>query len=61
VSDQPLPENCTARVRDNHGYITTESCTTKRPLIDKGGCSTGCCDYYECPDCGKHIKVCYEE
>jgi hypothetical protein len=55
------PKNCTAKVRCIKGIITTTSCQTGIPLIDKGGNSDGDCDYYECPDCGKFIKICYEE
>ena len=58
---KPDPKNCTALVSNNNGYITTKSCTTGKPLIDEGGCSDGCCDYYTCPDCGKYIKICYED
>jgi hypothetical protein len=58
---KPRPEDCTAKVSCINGHITTKSCTTFVPLIDKGGCSDGCCDYYECPDCGKYIKICYED
>lgn len=52
---------CTAKVIDNHGIITTESCVTKKPLIDRGGSSDGERDYYECPDCGKQITIDYRE
>jgi hypothetical protein len=55
------PKNCTARVNCDNGIITTRSCTTQRPLIDKGGSSDGERDYYECPDCGKSITIDYRE
>lgn len=55
------PEKCTAKVRCLNGRITTESCTTKRPLIDDGGSSDGERDYYICPDCGKNITIDYRE
>lgn len=54
-------ENCTAIVNCDKGIITTESCTTKQPLIDCGSNSDGSKDYYECPDCGKHITIDYTE
>lgn len=55
------PKNCTGQVRCDNGRITTESCTTKQPLIDTGGSSDGERDYYRCPDCGKNITVDYRE
>lgn len=58
---RPDPANCTAMVRCNGGRITTESCTTRRPLIDDGGSSDGERDYYICPDCRKSITVDYRE
>lgn len=57
----PDPKNCTAKVHWNGGYITTESCTTKKPLIDDGGSSDGERDYYICPDCRKSITIDYRE
>jgi len=58
---RPDPKNCTAQVRCDGGRITTESCTTRRPLIDDGGSSDGERDYYICPDCGKNITIDYRE
>ncbi|BEP44094.1 hypothetical protein [Variovorax sp. V15] len=58
---RPDPKKCTAKVHWNGGYITTESCTTKRSLIDNGGSSDGERDYYVCPDCGKNITIDYRE
>lgn len=52
---------CTAVVMCDHGVITTQSCATKLPLIDKGSSSDGERDYYECPDCGKYIVIDYRE
>ena len=57
----PKPENCTAEVHCINGRITTESCTTKLPMIDEGGSSDGERDYYRCPDCGKSITIDYRE
>lgn len=52
---------CTALVTCLNGIIKTESCKTKQPLIDRGSNSDGSIDYYECPDCGKHIAIDYTE
>lgn len=52
---------CTAMVHCINGRITTESCKTKKPLIDKGGSYDGNRDYYQCPDCGKSITIDYTE
>lgn len=52
---------CTARINYNKGVITTESCKTKKPLIDLGSDTSGDRDYYRCPDCGKHITIDYRE
>lgn len=54
------PTRCKAWVDCTNGIVTTGSCQTKRPLIDRGGCSEGCCDYYECPDCGYRFTVEYD-
>lgn len=59
--EKPHPSKCTAKVCNNSGYITTESCTTHQPLINKGSSHDGECDYYECPDCGKSITADYRE
>lgn len=58
---KPDPKNCTALVSCDNGRITTKSCTTGKPLIDKGGSTDGERDYYECPDCGKRITIDYRE
>ena len=52
-------EKCTASVNMdwNTGKCTTKSCKTGRPLIDRGGCDTGCCDDFECPDCGHKFRI----
>jgi hypothetical protein len=60
-ADRPDPKKCTALVSCIDGIITTKSCTTGQPLIDKGGSSDGERDYYECPDCGKAITIDYRE
>lgn len=52
---------CTAKVLINNGVITTRSCKTKVPLLDKGSSSDGDRDYYMCPDCGKNITIDYRE
>lgn len=52
---------CTAIVDCTNGIITTESCKTKQPLIDKGSSYDGAKDYYKCPDCGKNITIDYTE
>lgn len=48
---------CTAYAEINHGVVSTHSCTTGRPLIDRGSCNEGCCDDYECTDCGHRFRV----
>jgi hypothetical protein len=55
------PSKCTAKVYNNNGYITTESCVSKSKLIDKRSSSDGERDYYSCPDCGKEIVIDYNE
>jgi len=55
------PKKCTAIVNCTNGRITTNSCTTGQPLIDKGESSDGERDYYQCPDCGKSITIDYRE
>lgn len=55
------PKKCTAQVRCINGRITTESCTTKAPLISNGESSDGERDYYICPDCRKDITIDYRE
>lgn len=62
MSDQvPDQKKCTAVVLCEAGRISTQSCTTKRPLIDDGESSDGERDYYICPDCGKNITIDYRE
>jgi hypothetical protein len=61
MADGLNPKNCTALVRCNNGHITTQSCTTKQPLIDMGESDDGERDYYRCPDCGKNITIDYRE
>lgn len=51
-------KKCKAFVRlEDDGKITTHSCTTDSRLIDRGGCSDGYCDDYECPDCGHQFRI----
>lgn len=61
MSETSKQEKCTARVECVNGRITTKSCKTGIPLIDKGGSSDGERDYYTCPDCGKYIVIDYRE
>jgi hypothetical protein len=61
LDHKPDPKKCTAKVHCVNGRITTESCTTKKPLIDDGESSDGERDYYICPDCCKNITIDYRE
>lgn len=61
TTEKPDPKNCRAKVICDGGRITTKSCTTGGPLIDRGESSDGERDYYECPDCGKQITIDYRE
>lgn len=55
------PLKCTALVTCINGIVKTQSCQTKQPLRSEPDTSDGSCDSYTCPDCGKFIRVCYEE
>ena len=40
---------------DNNEYIN-EPCKSKN-LQRKGGCDNGCCDDFECSDCGYSFRI----
>lgn len=39
------------------GSVAVLSCKEKTPLRSVGDCGAGCCDRYECPDCGERFLV----
>jgi hypothetical protein len=56
---RPDPNRCTAAVAVDWAAnrVTTRSCRTGRPLLDLGTCDIGCCDRFECPDCGHSFTI----
>lgn len=52
-----------ASPRNRHEVVITKecvsvlSCEKKLHLRSIGDCGLGCCDDYECPDCGKRFRV----
>jgi hypothetical protein len=54
-------DTCTATViRNEHdplGGYRTESCQTKQPLEIVMTCPDGCCDIFQCPDCGRTVRM----
>jgi hypothetical protein len=50
-------------MRNQHQVLITKecvsvlSCERAEPLNSIGDCGLGCCNDYECPDCGKRFRV----
>lgn len=59
--DGPGKENHVQKKGCTHWVTCTDGVVERSSdLRDTGGCSEGCCDYYECTVCGEKITIRYD-